>query len=193
MRTSVVAIPLALTLAGVLGACASTPPNSESTQSRVRVQGGDITKTTALDIETRNHAATINADVPLTTVAAFDALPDVYRRLGVSQVAVVDTSGGVYTVGVRNLRVHGSIGGEQLSRYLDCGSAPMHIPANSYDVNLNATSYVTPAGQGSTVHTLVSATARDPLSNSPPVECSSTGEFERSVANMLTHLQASQP
>ena len=193
MRMSVIAVPLALTVASALGACASTPPNSESNQSRVRVQSGDVRGTMALDVETRNHAATINTDVPLTTVAAFDALPDVYRRLGISQVAVVDTSGGVYTVGVRNLRVHGSIGGEQLSTYVDCGSAPMHTPANSYDVNLSATSYMTPAGQGSTVHTLVTATARDPLSNSAPVECSSTGRFEKSVANMLTHLQTPQP
>lgn len=189
MRISVVA-PLALTLAGVLGACASTPRNAQTDQSRVRVQSGDIRGTMALDVETRNHAATVNDDVPLTAVAAFDALPDVYRRLGITQVAVVDTAGGVYTVGVRNQRVHGSIGGEQLSTYLDCGSAPMHTPANSYDVNLSATSYVTPAGQGSTVHTLVTATARDPLSNTPPVECSSTGRFEKAVANMLTHLQA---
>jgi hypothetical protein len=193
MRLSVVAAPLVLTLAGALGACASTPPNSESDQSRVRVQSGDLGRTMALDVDTRHRAATVDADVPLTAVAAFDALPDVYRRLGITQVAVVDTSGGVYTVGVRNLRAHGSIGGEQLSKYLDCGSAPMHLPANSYDVNLSATSYVTPAGQGSTVHTLVSATARDPLSNSPPVECSSTGVFERTVANMLTHGPAQTP
>lgn len=190
MRMPIVAIPIAVTLAGALGACASTPPNSETNQSRVRVQSGDIRGTMALDVEARSRAATIDTNVPLTAVAAFDALPDIYRRLGISQVAVVDTSGGVYTVGVRNLRVHGSLGGEQLSRYLDCGSAPMHIPANSYDVSLSATSYVTPAGQGSTVHTLVTATARDPLSNMPPLECSSTGAFEGTVANMLTHLQA---
>jgi len=193
MRMSVVAVPLVISLAGALGACASTPRNSETDQSRVRVQSGDIRGTMALDVETQNHAATINADVPLTAVAAFDALPDVYRRLGITQVAVVDTSGGVYTVGVRNLRVHGSIGGEPLSKYLDCGSAPMHTPANSYDVNLSATSYVTPAGQGSTVHTLVNATARDPLTNSPPVACSSTGVFESTVSNMLTHLPAQTP
>lgn len=189
MRVSVIAVPLALTVAGALGACASTPPNAESNQSRVRVQSGDVRGTMALDLETRNRAQSVNNDVPLTTVAAFDALPDAYRRLGITTVGVVDTAGGVYTVGVRNLRVHGSIGGVQLSTYLDCGSAPMHTPANSYDVNLTATSYVTPSGQGSTVHTLVMATARDPLSNTPSVQCSSTGQFEKSIANMLTHQQ----
>lgn len=190
MRLSVVAVPLALTiLGGALAGCASAPPNGVSTQERVRVEGGDITTSKSLDVTTHNRAQSVDAEVPLTAVAAFDALPDVYRRLGIATVAVVDTTGGVYTVGVRNLRVHGSIGGTQLSNYLDCGSAPMHNPANSYDIVLSATSYVTPAGQGSTVHTLVIANARDPMSNTPPVECSSTGQFERSVANMLTHLQ----
>jgi hypothetical protein len=189
MRMSVVAVPLAITVAAILSACASAPPNSESTRSRVRVQGGDVAQSTSLDLETHNRAESIDTQVPLTVVAAFDALPDAYRRLGIPTVAVVDTAGGVYTVGVRNLRVHGSIGGVQLSTYLDCGSGAMHVPANSYDVILSATSYITPAGQGSTVHTLVSANARDPLSNMPPVQCASTGEFEKAVANMLTHQQ----
>ena len=190
MRVSVIAVSVVASLAvtATLSACASAPPSGETDQTRVRVQTAGNSRDTPLDVDTRNHAATANADIPLTTVQAFDALPDIYRRLGITQVALVDTTGGVYTVGVRNLRVHGSIGGQQLSRYLDCGSAPMHVPANSYDVNLNAATYVTPAGQGSTVHTLVTATARDPLSNAPSVECSSTGVFENSIANMLTHL-----
>lgn len=190
MRLSV-AVPLALgvALAGSLAGCASAPPHGSTTQERVRVEGGDITTSRSLDVDTHNRAESMSASVPVTAVAAFDALPDIYRRLGIATVALIDTSGGVYTVGVRNLRVHGSLGGTQLSTYLDCGSAPMHDPANSYDVSLSATSYVTPSGQGSTVHTLVTANARDPMANTPPVQCSSTGQFERSVANMLTHMQ----
>lgn len=191
MRISAVAAPLALVVAGVLAGCASAPPSGVTTQERTRAVG-DVTAK-PLDVDIHNRDESYEAPVPLPAVAAFDALPDVYKRLGIATVAVVDTTGGVYTVGVRNLRVHGSLGGQQLSTYLDCGSAPMHTPANSYDVNLSATSYVTPSGQGSAVHTLVTATARDPLSNAPPVECSSTGRFERSVADMLTHLQPSQP
>lgn len=190
MRLSAVAVPVALTLlGGAIAGCASAPPSGTTTQDRVRVQAGDLARSKSLDVTMHNRAESVDASVPLTAVAAFDALPNVYRRLGIATVAVVDTAGGVYTVGVRNLRVHGSIGGTQLSTYLDCGSAPMHAPANSYDVVLNATSYVTPSGEGSTVHTLVTAYARDPLANTPPVECSSTGRFETSVADMLAHLQ----
>lgn len=191
MRTSAVAVPLALLAAAFVAGCASAPPNGASSRQHFRVEGGDITTSKSLDVEMHNRAQSVDVNVPLTTVAAFDALPDIYKRLGIATVGVVDTSGGVYTVGARNLRVHGSIGGEQLSTYLDCGSAPMHIPANSFDVNLNATSYVTPSGQGSIVHTLVTATARDPMANTPAVECSSTGRFERAVGDMLTHLPPS--
>lgn len=187
MRRIVAVVPLALGVA--LGACASTPPNAESNQSRVRVEATDPRAGSMYDIDVQQHAQGTEEQLPLTAVAAFDALPDAYRRLGIATVALVDTSGSVYTVGVRNLRVHGSLGGKQLSTYIDCGSAPMHDPANSYDVILNATSYVTPSGQGSTVHTLVTANARDPMANTPPVECASTGRFERSVADLLTHPQ----
>lgn len=193
MRIPAAAVPLVTTVV-LLGACASTPPNAESNQSRVRVMSTDAPRSASTyDVDVRTHAQSVDQDVPLAAVAAFDALPNAYKRLGIATVAVVDTTGGVYTVGVRNLRVHGSIGGTQLSTYLDCGSSPMHTPANSYDVNLNATSYVTPRGQGSIVHTLVTATARDPMANSPAVECNSTGRFERAVADMLAHSQSPQP
>jgi hypothetical protein len=125
------------------------------------------------------------ADVAMPAVAAFDALPDVYRKLGIASVAVIDTAGGVYTVGARYLRIHGLLGGVRLSNYLDCGSAPMHVPANSYDIVFSASTYVTPNGSGSRLHTMVSADARDPMTNTPPVHCTSTGAFERKVAEMV--------
>ncbi len=136
-----------------------------------------------VDLHTTDNAAT--QDVALPTVQVFDQLPDAYKKLGIASVAVVDTTGGVYTVGAKNLRVHGSIGGVQLSRYLDCGGSPMNDPANTYDLTLSATSYVTPNGPGSTLHTLVVGYAQDPASNAPPTRCVSKGAFEKRVAELV--------
>lgn len=172
--------------AALLTACASAPPNSQTDQERVRVEGAQHQNSVLLDVDTRVRDVRQSRTVAVPAVAAFDALPDIYRKLGIASVAVIDTAGGVYTVGARNLRIHGSLGGVRLSTYLDCGSAPMHVPANSYDVVFSASTYVTPAGSGSTLHTMVTADARDPMANTPPVRCMSTGSFEQRVAELVS-------
>ncbi len=138
-----------------------------------------------VDVDIRNQDARQADDISLPAVQAFDALPAAYAKLGIPTIAVVDNRGGVYTVGVRNMHVRGSLGGTRLSRYIDCGSGAQRVPADSYDISLSATTYVAPHGTGSTLHTLVAADARDPGDNRPPVRCASTGQFERQLANLV--------
>lgn len=183
------AVSAASLAAVLLAACASAPPNTQTEQERVRLEGAPHQNAVLLDVDTRAHDVRQTNDVMVPAVAAFDALPDIYRKLGISTVAVIDTAGGVYTVGARNLRIHGSLGGVRLSNYIDCGSAAMHIPANSYDIVFSASTYVTPAASGSTLHTMVSADARDPMANTPPVRCVSTGKFEQKVAELVSARQ----
>lgn len=135
------------------------------------------------DIRTQDMREAHNVSIP--AVQAFDALPAAYAKLGIPTIAVVDNAGGVYTVGVRNMHARGSLAGTHLSRYIDCGSGAMRIPADSYDVTFSATTYVVPNGAGSTLHTLVMADARDPGDNRPAVHCSSTGQFERQLADLV--------
>lgn len=174
-----------IAVAAILSAgCASAPTDAVLRQDRIRrTAGGD--RETGLDADVRNRDVRETSDVPLPAVRAFDALPAAYASVGISKAAVVDNSGGVYTIGVRNLPAHGSIGGTRLSTYIDCGSGAMRIPANSYDVNLSVTTYVTPNGEGSTLHTMVVADARDPATNSPAIHCSSTGKFESRIAALV--------
>lgn len=171
---------VAATATAAVYACASSPPRTDVND--VRVRGGAVSQGDQLDVtmHLRDNSRATPLNVPV--VQAFDALPDAYKKLGVSTVAVVDTTGGVYTVGVVSLPLHGTLGGTRLSKYLDCGDSPMRVPANSYDVTFSATSYLTPSASGSMLHTLVTADARDPASNNPPVRCSSTGEFEKALA-----------
>lgn len=168
-----------------LAACASTPAGEHTTRQRVRVETAPAHSSASMDVDIRTRDVSETQDVALPTVEAFDLLPDAYTALGITTVAVVDTSGGVYTVGVRNLPLHGHLQDARLSRYIDCGSAPMHTPADSYDVNFSATTHVTPNGSGSTLHTLVTADARDPAGNSARIRCTSTGTFERRIAELV--------
>ncbi len=163
--------------------CASAPPSAEVGQGRTRMEAGG---TAQLDADIRSRDVREEHSVPIPAVQAFDALPAAYAKLGIPTVAVVDKTAGVYTIGVRNLNVHGSLAGSRLSRYIDCGSGAMRIPADSYDVSLSATTYVIPKGtDGSTLHTLVAANARDPGDNRPAVRCSSTGTFEKQLADLV--------
>lgn len=163
-------------------ACASSG-NTEVTSSRTRVSNPN--SSSAVDVTLRNREVAAEQDVNLSVARAQEALPAAYVKLGIKDAAVVSTAGGMRTFGVRNLRLHGSLGGVRLSAYLDCGSAAMYNPATSYDVNFSATTHVTPREGGATLHTLVTADARDPMSNTPSVHCSSTGAFERNVAQLV--------
>ena len=181
---SVVVTTTSAVVAVALCGCASAPSNSDVRHDRTTLSTNG-TRDAQVDVELRNRDVREALDVPIPAVQAFDALPAAYTKLGIPTVAVVDNTGGVYTIGARNLAVHGSLGGTRLSTYIDCGSGAMRTPANSYDVNLSVTTYVTPKGDGSTLNTMVAADARDPASNSPPVHCSSTGAFERQLANLV--------
>lgn len=179
-------LPAAMLATIALAACASNPGAGQTHQDRIRMDHPQVDNTQRLDVDVRTRDVTEAQDVSIPAVQAFDLLPNAYKAIGINTVAVVDTSAGVYTVGVRNMPVHGRIGGARLSRYIDCGSAPMHTPADSYDVYLTATTYVTPSGAGAVLHTLVTANARDPAGNTPPVRCTSTGALEQRIAELVS-------
>lgn len=184
------------TLAVVLvaGACATTGPHTTDPTStehaRTRIEGGGAIAN--LETDTRDPASRHPIGAP--TAAVFDQLPAAFQALGVRQVAIVDTLGGVYTVGVRNLLLHGSLGGRSLSTYVDCGTGAMNMAAADHDdVYLTATAYVTGAGATtSLLHTYVAGQARDPASNAPLVRCASTGRFEAALAAEVARRAATQ-
>ena len=164
------------------GACASSGATHES-DDRTRV--ADVNQT-VVDVNLHHVESTADRDVDVTVVRAFDALPAAYAKLGIRNAAVLDTSGGVYTVGARNLRLHGTLGGTRLSSYIDCGSGTMSSPADTYDVTFSASTYITPRTGGSTLHTLIQASAKDPMASAPSVRCTSTGRFERELARLAS-------
>jgi hypothetical protein len=163
------------------GACASSG-STHTSDDRTRIE--DVNQT-VVDVNLHHVASAGDRDVGVTVVQAFDALPAAYARLGIKTAALLDTTGGVYTVGARNLRLHGTLGGTHLSSYIDCGSGTMSSPADTYDVIFSVSTYITPRTDGSTLHTLVEASGKDPMANSPHVRCESTGRFERELATLV--------
>lgn len=184
MRINGSAALLTVALAAAAAGCASTGTPQE-TDRHITMSGG--ASQTTLDVNVHDTQSATSQDIPVTVVKAFDALTPAYVKLGIKDAAVVDNTGDVYTIGARNMRVHGTLAGVPMSAYIDCGNAPMYNPANTYDINFSATTYVTAnSAGGSTLHTLILAQATDPAANTQPVHCTSTGGFEKKVAELVS-------
>jgi len=168
----------------LLGAACASSGNRVVTDSRTRVSNAN--SAAVVDVNIHDTQTTVDRDVAVTVAQATGALPAAYAKLGVKDAAVTSAANGVRTIGVLNMRLHGLLGGVRLSSYIDCGGGSISDPAVSYDVNFSATTYVTPRDGGATLHTLVTASAKDPAANAPSVHCVSTGGFERKLAQLVS-------
>lgn len=175
----------AVLLAWVLAACASTPaPSPEAihdpaagTPGLIRIEG--TTGTT--EIRTVNDPAAGTA-TPIRADAdkAFGALRGVYDGLG---LAVNTLLSDTRTLGVRNARAPRRVGGQPLSRLIECGSdATGMANADAYAVTLTAVSRVTVVGPASSlVVTQVLASAKPMSTSGNEVRCSSSGRLEQTI------------
>lgn len=114
---------------------------------------------------------------------AWAALPRAYASIGLTPT-VVDTA--QLVLGVQGLVIHKPLGGERLSRLLDCGIDVTGPNADYYEVRLTVMSGVRPAGDGSsTLTTRVSAYAQA-NGQSSNVRCGSTGRLEERIAAAMS-------
>jgi hypothetical protein len=83
-------------------------------------------------------------------------------------------------------KVRRRLHGQPLSRYLDCGASMGQQNADTYAVTMSIRTQLAgdPTG-GTTVLTLVQATAVAPAFSNTPVSCASNGALEQLITNML--------
>ena len=112
----------------------------------------------------------------------FRALSSVYEELGLT-VNVLDTQG--RRLGVENGRIRRRLGGERLSRYLECGERLGGRVAETDDITFTLLTQVTPDGQNSTLRTLVDATARPIGVSGNPITCATTGNLEERIVTLV--------
>ncbi len=121
------------------------------------------------------------ARVPDTLAApaakVWNALNQVYGELGVP-VTVVDTETRV--VGAIRATQRRPVGGERLSRILECGSGPYGPNAEHYTVQLTVLSAVQSVGDKTTIDTRVGGSA-SPNGLNSSVNCGSTGALEEKI------------
>lgn len=88
---------------------------------------------------------TASLEVPASADEAWPALKTVYQELKIPTPEVSETARTL-----RNLRfvVSRRLGGQRLSRYLDCGRSASGLNANTHRLELEIASRVVPLGQG---------------------------------------------
>lgn len=166
----------------VLAACASSGQ-----------QLNDAPREATTSVETYSSAGTINMRTTRSDPTAsfaiaappdrvFRTLSSVYEDLGL-KVNVLDTDR--RRLGVEGGRIRRQLGGERLSRYLECGERLGGRVAETDDVTFTLLTQVIVDGQSSTLHTLVDAQARPIGVSGNPIQCATTGALEQRIVALV--------
>ncbi|CAN5715654.1 hypothetical protein BH23GEM6_BH23GEM6_24530 [soil metagenome] len=163
-----------------LAGCASTGGEATPTQTvRIVDAGGGATQ-----LPTSRTIVAQTARVPFSPESVWRVLPQVYESLA---LPVTQRDASSQTLGNQGLRLRRQLGGERLSRYLDCGRTQGVPSADTYDVFLTVNTRVQPGEAGTaTLQTHVHASARSVSFSTGVVECSSTRALEEKIVERVT-------
>lgn len=127
--------------------------------------------------------------IPVIPPAAYDALSDVYARLGL-QGRMLDADEGAF--GVRNVRVRQTLAGTRVAQLVRCGSDRL-ADAGTLDVTLTVVTVLEPSATGITVHTSVTGVGRDQSGSSTSMLCTSTGRLEDEILRGMVEATSGAP
>jgi hypothetical protein len=173
--------PLALVAACLVtaSACASSGASSS---------GRPVTQTMG-SADVGRIAITTNSEADVTTLAfdadaVFRVLPSLFDSLGVT-VNTLDPAR--RQIGNNGFKIRQRLGKAILSTLLDCGASQIGPNADGYDVYMSVMTTVTPNGAGSSrLATLVEAQARPVTFNQAYNRCTSKGNLEERLTNLVT-------
>jgi hypothetical protein len=170
---------LALTATLLLAACATA--TYENTQvgvirSLLQLAGSREADESALDREV----------LRVDTVAAPPqrAWVEVVRAWSTLRIPVTRADTIAYRIG-GSTQPLGLIGGQKPSAWLDCGRGIAEVYADQYEVTFSMAMRVMPRDGGSTIESIIRATARPRDVSTESFRCSSLGTLETRVAEMI--------
>jgi len=164
-----------------LAACARSQSGPESASQpvtmRVGTNAGNLTVAT-----TSVNAANVSV-VNAPAARVWQTLPSVFSALRVPVTTLVSND---MLIGNYRAKVRRELGAAPLSRYLSCGSGSGGQNADTYDVTLTLLTQVTGGtGESSKVITTVEANAVSASFGGAPVPCTTTGDLETRIADMI--------
>lgn len=187
MRTSLIAVALVLCACSSSGAvphATSESPDLRATQQFTRVE----TPNGLIEIDWEHQHTYEETRLLVGVDKAWGAFPTVFGELGIDP-GIVDSKQHVF--GNAGKKVRGSLGGQRLSRYLDCGATAGMSNADQYDVVMRVVSQVVPGDAGlALVRTQVEASSHASGVSGTNARCVSTGALEARIAHMMSELAA---
>lgn len=135
----------------------------------------------AVDLST--DASVRDSILPASRASVWAALPSVFETLEMDTPTVDAAS---LMIGNPRYRPRRRIGGERLSRHLDCGSGPGGDYADRYQVTIYLMVQLgSPPGGGTMVRTTLDASARPRDVAGSAVHCGSRGSLERRIVELI--------
>jgi hypothetical protein len=165
-----------------LAACASGGSGVTSAPAAVEQTTRITSDAGTAELRTTRSDPTAAFAIAAPPERVFRALSSVYEELGLT-VNVLDTQG--RRIGVENGRIRRQLGGQRLSRYLECGERLGGRVAETDDISFTLLTQVTADGQNSTLRTLVDATARPIGVSGNPITCATTGNLEERIVALV--------
>jgi hypothetical protein len=176
------AVPSAIVLIVVSGCASSASSVAQTSVETARV--ATTTGTTSVTMTSTVSPGLVTLQFPVEDV--WRALPVAYDSIGIP-VGKVDTLTRV--VGNQGYKLRRKLGGVPLTRYLDCGQAQGFKSAETYEINLSVLTQLQVVGTNqTTAATVVQASAKPVNFAGEYSACSSTGELEKRVADVLTRV-----
>ncbi len=172
---------------GVLGCASAGHPHSEITDSTPRTV---VTSQTGQVLQTTDVSSAREIKVAASADAVMTALAQVYTELNIP-IGTLQT--GARRIGNANFRVVShSLGGRQVSAFLDCGqSPPFGNRADQSSVTISILSTVVATGDSTSVLTTeLGGQARSLAASTEAVRCQSTGVLEGQINIRVVTLTA---
>jgi hypothetical protein len=141
-----------------------------------------------MNIGTTNTYTAISTTVSITPDSAFQVLTRVYTMLELP----VAPAAGKLAIGNPEIKIRRRIGGMPMQNVLDCGDK-MGLPnAETWDIHMNLLSYIEPTKTGGAqILTRIQAMGNPTdISNRDLTPCSTKGELEKKIGDMVTKLIA---
>jgi hypothetical protein len=153
-----------------------------TTQTVVAGAGGG-----AMGLQMVNDATAVGSVVNGSVEATWNALQSVYASL---EIPLTFRDERARRLGNSAFRTRRRVGSVPMIRALDCGGESGMPNAENYDITLEVSSALAPAGEGKTqLQTLVQGTARRPSSGGVnDMRCTSLGGLEKKIEEMVSSI-----
>lgn len=164
-----------------LTACAAAGPNARQDRTERVIVSGDAGTMADVNLRREDYVPSEVLDAPRETVWAL--LPAAYNDVGLPEPVADQSTWTVAVVGHRAMR---RIGDTRMSAMISCGSDIAGQHADTHRIRLSVQTWLEESDGGTNARTRLEATASSIEGRAGVIACTSTGELENRITEMLS-------